>query len=539
MKSLRNYSGFAGFFLFSAILFFLCFFCFLTGCGKSTANNGKVIRIALRSDPVSLNPILASDAPSMMANGYIFNTLVKYNENLEITPDLAESWDFLDNGKTIVFHLRKGVKWHDGKEFTSGDVVFTFGKLLDPNTNTFNAGLFKVGSEKIKFEAVDAYTVKATLPSPFAPFLNNLTLSPIAPAHCLEDQNINLAEFNRNPVGTGPFRFSEWKTSERIVLRANPDYFKGKPRINRIELRIIPSGEGARIALMSGQIDMAALSAEDMFIISKMDNASPDVQILKWKDFIYFYLAFDLTNPLFQDNEVRKAINHAIDKQSLVKSVMHNFASPINGPIPAASWAYTPDSAKYEYNPELAAQILEKAGWQKGTDGIRVKNGKRLSFKIIYKNGSQSSEGACIQMQSYLKTVGIEVKLQTLDFGALINSLYPEKFEAVVFDWVEPFDPDIFTEWHSSQCGSDGMNFMSYKNKEVDSLLEQGRTTYDINARKKIYYEVQKKISADAPYVWLWNPESAMGVNKRITGLSKPSPAGLMIEPEKVDILEK
>jgi peptide/nickel transport system substrate-binding protein len=545
---LRNYQSFMSFnqerilmkfkLLNVLIMFIFGLLIFTPGCkpAGTVRKDDNTIRIALRSDPVSLNPILASESASMMANGYMFNTLVKYSENLEITPDLAESWELKDKGRVIIFHLKKGVKWHDGAEFTSADVVFTFDKILDPDTNTFNAGLFKIGSEKIRFEAIDDHTVKATLPSPFAPFFNNLTLAPIAPAHLLKNENINQTEFNRNPIGTGPFKFVEWKTSERIVLQANPDYFKGKPKIDRIELRIIPSGEGARIALMSEQIDMAALSAEDMFVMSRMNNASPNVEIHKWKDFIYFYLAFDLTNPLFQEKEVRIAINHAIDKKSLTESVMHGFASPINGPIPAASWAYIPDSAKYDYNPELANKILEEAGWKKGSDGIREKNGRKLSFKIIYKNGSQASEGACIQMQSYLKTVGIEVKLQTLDFGALINALYPGKFEAVVFDWVEPFDPDIYTEWHSSQCGSDGMNFMTYKNPDVDKLLEKGRITFDLAERKSIYAEVQKKISADAPYIWLWNPESAMGVNKRITGLSKASPAGLMIDPEKVGI---
>jgi len=520
------------------IILLLCNGCF--NRGDNTTH--KTLRYAMKSDPRHLNPILASEMASITVNSFIFNPLVRYNENLKIIPDLAQSWEIKDGGKRIVFHLRKGVKWHDGKEFTADDVVFTFNKVLDPRTNTFNAGLFKMSKnilwfkweENIRFKAIDKYTVEAQMPLPFAPFLNNLTIVPIAPKHLLEGEDINLTDFNRNPVGTGPFRLREWKTSDRITLVANPDYYNGKPKLDRIEIKIIPSAEGARIALISGQVDMAGLSAEDLFVMSYLKKFPPHLKIEKWKNFTYFYFSFDLTNPIFADKNVRYAINYAIDKENMVKSVLHGTGYPIHGPIPAASWAYTDDVEKYKYNPEKAKKLLDDAGWKVGKDGIREKDGKKLSFKVIYKNGSRASESACIQIQNYFAAVGIELKLQALDFGALINSLYPGKYESVVFDWVEPFDPDIFVEWHSSQCGDEGMNFMSYKNREVDVLLEKARTTLDREERKKLYYEIQKKIAADAPYVWLWNQESAVCVNKNLKGLSKPSPAGLLLYPEKV-----
>ncbi|MCD4785467.1 MAG: peptide-binding protein [Candidatus Eremiobacteraeota bacterium] len=526
------------------VLVIIIILLFLCNChsnsGKDLVDN--TFRYAMKSDPRHLNPILASEMASITVNSFIFNPLVRYNENLEIIPDLAESREIKDGGRRIIFHLKKGVMWHDGTEFTADDVVYTFKKILDPKTNTFNAGLFKMNKnilwfkweENIKFKAIDKYTVEARLPLPFAPFLNNLTLTPIAPKHLLEGEDINLTEFNRNPVGTGPFKFKEWKTSDRITLDANPDYFNGKPKLDRIEIRIVPSAEGARIALISGQVDMAGLSAEDLFVMSYLKEFPPDLRIEKWKNFTYFYFSFDLTNPLFADKNVRYAISYAVDKKNMAKSVLHGTGCPIYGPIPAASWAYTDDVEKFEYNPEKAKKLLDDAGWKIGKDGIREKNGKRLSFKVIYKNGSRASESACIQLQNYLAAVGIELKLQSLDFGALINSLYPGQYESVVFDWVEPFDPDIFVEWHSSQCGDVGMNFMSYKNREVDILLEKARTTLGREERKKLYYEIQRKIAADAPYLWLWNQESAVGVNKKVKGLSKPSPAGLLLYPEKV-----
>lgn len=518
------------------VLFVVLLLSFLAGCSSKSNNagNSQVLRYAISSDPRALNPILASEMASITVNSFIFNSLVKYDENLEIVPDLAESWDVHNEGRRIVFHLRKNVKWHDGTPFTAEDVVWTMEKILDPETNTFNAGLFKIDGKNIEFRALDEYTVEAVLAKPFAPFLNNLTLAPVAPKHLLEKEDINKCDFNESPVGTGPFRFVEWKTSDRVVLKANPEYFGGQPRLDRIEIRIIPSAEGSRIALLSKQIDIAGLSAEDLFILSHLKEIPEHLQIQKWKDFTYFYFAFDLTNPMFSDKRVRQAINYAIDRKTLVQTVLHGTGIPISGPIPAASWAYNKDVENYNYNKEKAKALLKEAGWIPNSDGIREKDGRKLSFRINYKNGSASSEGACIQIQNYLKDVGIEVKLQALDFGALINSLYPDKFQSVVFNWVEPFDPDIFTEWHSSQCGDEGMNFMTYKNPEVDVLLEKARETMNREERKALYFEIQKKITEDAPYVWLWNQEAAVGVNRRVKGLSKPSPAGLMLNPEKI-----
>jgi peptide/nickel transport system substrate-binding protein len=499
--------------------------------------DSRTLILAVKSDPISLNPVLASDGVSMYVNSFIFNTLVRYDEKMEIVPDLARSWEVLDGGRRVVFHLRKGVKWHDGTEMTAGDCAFTMEKTLDPATNTFNGSLFKVDGKNIIFRAVDPYTLEARLPAPFAPFFNNLTLVGIVPRHLLQREDINWAAFNRSPVGTGPFRLSSWKVSDELILHANEGYFNGKPLLDRVKFKIIPSGEGSRIALLSGQVDVAGLSSEDLFIMK--GKVPPHVRLCRWEDFTYYYLSFDLTNGKFRDGRVRKAISHAIDVDTLARSILHGSGKPIHGPIPIASWAYEPDVPRLPFSRETAARLLDEAGWKTGRTGIRVKDGVPLSFRLTVRSGSPAGEGAAIFIQSYLRDVGIDVRIQPLDFGALIRSLYPGKYEAVIFDWVEPFDPDIFTEWHSSQMGDEGMNFMSYANEDVDGLLSRARSTMDRDERKMLYSHAQKKIAADAPYVFLWNQETVMGVNSRVKGLSPPSPAGLITHPERVWLEEK
>jgi peptide/nickel transport system substrate-binding protein len=492
---------------------------------------GDTLVIAIADDPSNLNPVLSSEAVAAYVNNFIFNSLAKYDENLEIVPDLAESWEVLDEGKRIILKLRKGIKWHDGNELTASDCVFTFNKLLAPDTNTFNAGLFKVDGENIIFTALDRYTLEAILPAPFAPFFNNLTLIGIIPEHILKDDDINKAVFNRNPVGTGAFVFREWRTSDSITLTANPDYHAGQPKIQRIILKIIPSSEGRRIALLSEQVDVSGLSAECLFLIRQ--NMPDYIDVMKWESTVYLYFSYDLTNDFFRDIRVRKAINYAIDNGSIVKASLYDSGSPIYGPIPRSSWAYTEDVNKYLYNPEKAKELLEEAGWLTGAGGWRYKDGKKFSFSLTFKSQSQHSEAAAIFIQSFLKDIGIEVKLQQLDLGALINSLYPGQYQSVVFNWVEPFDPDIYTEWHSSQMDDDGMNFMSYSNEKVDKLLEEARSTFDKNRRTELYHEIQKLIVEDAPYVFLGNEDSHVGVNRRVKGLPEPSPAGIWIYPER------
>jgi peptide/nickel transport system substrate-binding protein len=246
----------------------------------------------------------------------------------------------------------------------------------------------------------------------------------------------------------------------------------------------------------------------------------------------------DLTNDMFKDIRVRKAINYAVDTNIITKASRHGAGIPAYGPVPSASWAYDDTKAKYSYNPKKSRELLEQSGWIMKSDGYRYKDGKKFSFKLTFRSGSKSSEAACLYIQSYLKDIGIEVKLMQLDMGALIKSLNPGKYESVVFAWVEPFDPDVFTEWHSSQMGDKGMNFMSYSNKEVDTLLEQARSEFNRNKRKELYVKIQDKITDDAPYIFLYNDVSYFGVNKRVTGLPQSSSAGLWIRPEEIRIVK-
>ena len=438
----------------------------MIGCGVEKPND--ILFYALKSDPTTLNPVIASDIPSQTVNSIIFNSLLRYDDKMNIIPDLAESVNIEDDGKKWIFNLRKNVKWHDGEEFTSEDVVFTFEKIYDLNTNTFNRGLFTIGGKQLKVKSLDKYIVEITLPEKFSPFESNLTTLGIIPKHILEGKDINRDGFNWNPIGTGPYVLDHWDE----------------------------------------------ITPEDLLALEKCEN----LNIYEWNQFLYCYLGFDLTKPLFQDVNLRKAINYATDKKSIISAVFKKNAIRALGPIPPASPYYDNKLNEYNFDPQKSIELLKKSGWKMNEKTkIFEKDGKKLSFEVMYPSSNVAFEKAAVFMQAQMKQAGIDMKLKSMEFSALLDSCYPTKFEGVIFDWVENFDPDSYTVWHSSQ-------------------FEKGRITIDKEERKEIYSEIQKMITEDSPYVFLWSPKGIVAVNKRIKGLSIPSPVGILVKSEKIYI---
>lgn len=514
------------------ILFtFLILFIFIFGCGVEKPND--ILFYALKADPTTLNPIISSEIPSQIVNSTIFNSLLRYDDKMNIVMDLAESLNVEEDGKKWIFNLKKNVKWHDGIEFTSEDVIFTFEKLYDPNTNTFNRGLFTIGGKQLKVKALDKYTVEIILPEKFSPFESNLTTLGIIPKHILDGKDINRDGFNWSPIGTGPFKFKKWQSGEKIYVEKNENYFAGSPQLKGIVFQIIPSSESRRTSLITGYTDIGEITPEDLLALDKCDN----LNIYSWNQFMYCYVGFDLTNPLFQDINLRKAINYATDKKSIISAVFKKNAVRALGPIPPASPYYDDSLPEYNFDPQKSIELLKDSGWKiNEKTKIFEKDGKKLSFEVMYPSSNVAFEKAAVFMQAQMKQARIEMRLKSMEFSALINSCYPSKFESLIFDWVENFDPDNYTVWHSSQCNDDGMNFMSYKNKKVDELIEKGRITRDKKERIKIYSEIQKTIVNDSPYIFLWSPKGLVAVNKRIKGLSTPSPAGILVKCEKIYI---
>jgi len=520
--------GFMGFFLMTAALLVTA------GCGSPQADKeyggpdsgpayGDLLIEASIGDASTLIPPLASDAPSHDVSGLIYNGLLKYDGDLNLVGDLAESWEISEDGLVITFKLRRGVKWHDGAPFTAHDVMFTYRVMVDPKTPTAYGEDYK---QVKKAEAVDDYTFRVTYPQPFAPALGSWTLA-ILPRHLLEGRDITQSPLARRPVGTGPYKFQEWSAGDKIILSYNPDYFEGRPYLNGYIFLVKPDLATMFLELKAGNIDRMGLTP----LQYKRQTAYPKFQRLfnkyKYVSFSYTYLGYNLEDPRFADRRVRQALTHAINKQEIVEGVLLGLGQEATGPYKPGTWFYNPDVPKFPYDPQQAKALLAEAGWRPNSQGILEKDGKPFEFTILTNQGNDLRVRTGEIIQRRLREVGIVVKLRTVEWAAFIKEFIDKgRFEAVLLGWTTGQDPDLYDIWHSSKTKPGELNFIHYKNPEVDRLLEEGRHTFDREKRRQAYFRFQEILAEDQPYTFLFVPDALPAVHRRFRGI-KPAPAGI------------
>lgn len=472
-------------------------------------------------DAAFLNPLLSTDSASNDINALIFNGLVKYDKDIKLVGELAERFEIADNGRTITFYLRKNVRWHDGKPFTAADVLFTYQKLIDPNTNT----PFSINYKQVtKAEALDPFTFRVYYEAPFAPALESWGMG-IIPKHIYESGDINTHHANKNPIGTGPYKLAAWKTDEKVELRVNEDYFEGRPGFDRYIYRIIPDLSVQFLELRQGSLSTMAPTPDQY---KGYDEFFENYNKYKYPAFRYDYIAFNLKRDLFKDQRVRKAIAHAIDKKAIIDGVYEGLAVSATGPFPPASWAHNPDVPEIPYDLKEAKRLLADAGWKDSDgDGILDKDGKKFSFSLIFNQGNKVRESIAQVVQENLKPLGIQAEPRVLEWTVFLQKyIDAQNFDACVLAWSLSRDPDCYTIWHSKEVGKSKYNFVSYSNPEADRLLIEGQRTFDQAARQKIYRRLHEVIAADVPYVFLVHPMSLPVVHKQILGVEL-APAGL------------
>jgi len=475
-------------------------------------------------DASTLIPILASDSASHGVAALIYNGLVKYDKDLKLAGDLAESWDILDNGVRIRFHLRKGVLWHDGHSFTAHDVLFTYKTMCDPKTPTAYADPFlQIKDARI----IDDFTFEVTYKSPFAPALESWSVS-ILPEHLLKGRDIVKSELSRHPIGTGPYTFQSWESGAKIVLQSNHKYFEGRPFINTYVYRVIPDSATMFLELQSGTIDRMGLTPLQYQRQTETSYFKSNFAKYRYVSFAYTYLGYNLKNPLFSDKLVRQAISYAINKQELIDIVLIGLGQIATGPYKPGTWAYNKRVRSYPYNPSKARELLAQAGWEDhDSDGIIDRNGTPFQFTILTNIGN-AQRAKCAEIIQYrLNQIGINVKIRILEWASFINQFINQRrFEAVILGWTIPQDPDLYDIWHSGKTKPEELNFISYRNTEVDTLLEKARHTFDINERKKCYFRIQEILAEEQPYTFLFVPDALPIISSRFHGI-EPAPIGI------------
>ena len=495
-----------------------------TVSGESTPAYGDIMVEGSIGDASNLIPILSSDNASHSISAMIFNGLVKYDKDMNIVGDLAQAWDISENGLIITFHLRKGVTWQDGHPFTADDVLYTYRVTIDPKTPTAYAGDFlKVK----KAEVIDSHTFRVTYDRPFAPALISWS-SAILPKHLLEGKDITKSPLTRHPIGTGPYMFKEWVTGQKIVLVSNPDYFEGRPYIDGYIMRIIPDMATMFLELRAKGIDRMGLTPLQYTRQTENNLFRTNYNKYRYLSFGYTYLGYNLEKPLFQDKRVRQAISYAINKKEIIEGVLLGLGKEATGPYKPGTWPYNPNVKRYPYDPQKAKELLEEAGWTDSDgDGIRDRNGTPFVFEIITNQGNDLRSKCAEITQKRLSDIGIKVKIRVIEWAAFINDfINKKKFDATILGWSITLDPDLYDVWHSSKTKQGELNFISFRNEEVDELLEKGRSTFDQAERKKYYFRIQEILAEEQPYTFLYVADALPIINSRVRGII-PAPIGI------------
>ena len=487
------------------------------------ATGGRII-IGATGEPSNLIPPLASDSASSDINNHLYVAPLKYNKDIELEKWAAEKLEIRDGGKSIFIRLRPGIMWFDGRELTADDVLFTYELMVDPATPTAYAEDYLAIRE---FKVLDRYSFEVTYDRPFARSLVTWAL-PILPRHVLEGEDLLNTKYSRNPVGAGAYRLHRWDAGRQVILRANENYFEGRPNIDEIVYRVVPDMATMFLELKSGNLDMMSLTPQQHLFQTVDEFWENNFQKFSYLATGYTYLGYNLKHPFFSDVRVRQAMVMAIDKKELIQGVLLGEGVPTIGPYVPGTWVYNEDIADYPFDPEQALEILADQGWEMNRSGVLEKDGMPFEFTILTNQGNDLRVRAATILQYRLAQVGIRVRIRTVEWATFIREFVDKgRFDAVLLGWSTAQDPDIYNVWHSSQARENGLNFVHYKNERVDELLEKGRRNFDREVRKKIYHELQEILHHEQPYMFLFTSNALPVVHKRFMGI-EPAPAGIM-----------
>ncbi|MDQ6971419.1 MAG: peptide-binding protein [Mariprofundaceae bacterium] len=493
----------------------------------ATPARGDRIVTASIGDASNLIPMIAGDASSHAIAGQMYLSLLKYDLNLDLSGQLAESWKVAEDNLSIRFQLRDGLKWSDGVPLTSEDCAFTLKLLLDEHTQS----AYKSDYAKVKkVETPDARTFIVYYAEPYSPALSSWTGLAIMPEHVFKGVDIMKTDLSRHPKATvGPYQLAEWQAQQSILLKANPEYFDGPVWIGERMTRIIPDSATQFLELSAGHLDSMGLTPTQYSrLFEQQKQLKQNYKRYRYLDFGYTYLGFNLQRAPFDDPRVRRAIAYAIDRQEIVDGVLLGHGEAIASPYKPGTYWVNQNISVRPYDAEKAKTLLAEAGWKDSDgDGMVDKDGKPLSFTILTNNGNKQRADTATIIQQRLKAVGINLKLRLVEWSAFIeNFINKRNFDAVILGWSLSPEPDQYSIWHSSQTGARQFNFLSYANDKVDAALVAATRTFDKAERKAFYDVVQEQIHEDVPVVFLYAPYSLPVFHKRIHGI-KPAPAGI------------
>jgi peptide/nickel transport system substrate-binding protein len=461
----------------------------------------------IESSPANLDPRVGTDAQSERIGKLIFDSLLARDDHFNLQPSLAERWEIPDP-LTYIFHLRRDVRFHDGAPLTARDVKWTFDSVLGGKLRTPKASTFRFVES---VEAPDEWTVVFRLKEPYATLLWNVSEGAmgIVPYGSGED-------FNRSPVGSGPFRFVSAEQDRHVILERNPEYWGGAPRLPRVRFTIVPDTTTRALELRKGSADVAinALTADMVAVLERKHG----MQVVQAPGSIYMYLAMNLRDPILQDARVRHALAHAIDRRPVLHYLWRDLARPARSILPPEHWAFY-DAGLPEHDPARARRLLDEAGYPE-RDGVR--------FTLTMKTSTEETTrllAAVLQQQ--LREVGIRLEIRTFEFATFYSDVIKGAFQLYALRWIGGNeDPDIFEHvFHSASFPPRRANRGYYQSARVDELIDRARRAVDQEVRARMYREIQSILGEDLPYIHLWYLDNVLVHTPRVRNL-RLNPSG-------------
>ena len=457
----------------------------------------------IESSPTNLDPRVGIDAQSERIDDLLFDDLLTRDEHFNVQPGLAESWD-IPNPLTYVFHLRHGVRFHDGRLLTSRDVKWTLDSILRGKIVSTKSAAYRFVDH---IETPDDYTVVFYMKEPFATLLWNLS----AGAMGIVPYGSG-AEQTRHPIGSGPFRCVSAQQDRDVILQRNDEYWGPKPHLQRVRFLVVPDTTTRALELRKGSADIAsnALTPDMALTLERETN----LVVQRAPGSVLTYVALNCRDPILSDVRVREALAYAIDRGPMLQYLWRGFARPADSVLPPQSWAYNGEGPRYNYNPDRARQLLDEAGYP-AVNGVR--------FHLTMKTSTEESTrllAAVLQQQ--LRDVGIALDIRTFEFATFFSDVTHGAFQMYSLRWIgSNEDPDIFEyAFHSSKFPPHGANRSFYSNPRVDTLIDQARSELDQNVRKQLYAELQVILAQDVPYINLWYIDNVVVHSKRVVDLS-------------------
>lgn len=431
-----------------------------------------------------------------VAVAQIFDALYNVNENFELEPILAESYEATDDGLEYTFRLREGVTFHNGDPFTSADVVYTYEWIMDEENGSTRGSLFELVDT---VEAPDDYTVVVTLSEPDVTFLVNVPTTFIWPGEAHAEAGEE--EFSAAPIGTGAFVLDEWVPAQSTRLTANEDYFLGRPNFDVFQIDIVSEAVSRAAALETGDADNSiwSLNAEDNLVLEE----SGDFQVIYTLQNAVNHFPLNNQHPILSDVNVRRALLHLLDREAMINDIYQGLAVIATSNLsPNVEQFYTDDVAEYPHDPERAAELLDEAGWEMGDNDVRERDGEPLAFTILIVQGDTQRRPQAEVFQQWASEAGIEIELEEAPVTQILEAMVAGDGDAALFNWVYgggSGEPDA-----RGTLGSDGANnFSNFQNEEVDQLLQDGIREQDEDARVEIYQRIQQIVADEVPFLYM------------------------------------